>query len=685
MASEVQGSAVAGFPQEGATVGGYLLLRAIDDAGSWRTFDARRIEDEAPVTLRIILGSAVAGGGIHERFQTLMAQLQTVASAGIETVQEVNQLPNGNWVIVSSVREGQTFADRLRRSGPIPTGELATMVPKVIALIAAASAAGIQGVIATPASLRLLPDGSLRLSDAGLAHLLRAQGCGFDDLEEVIYAAPELLRRDAPTTASQVYAVGVLVTELLSATLPSATFDLERAKALKVGTGAAIPIVPQVGRLPVAAVIRQACAPDPARRFASLRELEGNLVGALMRPPDPPPVRRLTTEILFSLLVTAITGVITGLVTPYVPGACERLASATDGTPVARLSTLICGEPPAAPILPTIDAAAESRRAFAGIRPRVFACVMEEMERRQQAEGSAAAEALLPQLAAADAPAAEAARSGSGNGNAGGSDEGSVEGSGLGSGSGAGQGSGSGANIVAPPSGLKGGSAAGDPQVVAEPVALVARPVQPPPGSPAAASVSLAEVRRSLGHVEILALVGDDGLARELVIPDARLSEDGRACVAVAASGLHFPPLLSGQPLLQSFWLFGASAPTGLPDDLDDATLLHAIENSDAEAGARLAECLSAQGGMGSGGALQVEGRFWVAASGQSNLFELDPARFPAQFRTCAAGVFHDLAIPATERLHAVTLAWNCSTGSKALCAREATRPPATSRSNPTF
>jgi hypothetical protein len=113
--------------------------------------------------------------------------------------------------------------------------------------------------------------------------------------------------------------------------------------------------------------------------------------------------------------------------------------------------------------------------------------------------------------------------------------------------------------------------------------------------------------------------------------------------------------------------------------------MLQAIQSRDPEAEVILADCVGQQSGMGAGGTLHVEGRLWVAASGQSNLFELDAANFPAPFRTCAANVLHDLALPPTERLHAMTLAWNCSTGSKALCSRDRTLPAGTLRSNPTL
>ncbi len=672
MTSEVQGRAGAGLPAAGAAVGPFELLRLIEEAENWRTFEASHQRSGELFTVRILTARLLENDQVRERFARHVSKLQAVATAGVEALQGIERLPDGNWLAITGEREGQSFAERLRDDGAIPAGELAILVPKVIALLSATNAAGIEGVVATPGSIRLLGDESLRLTDAGFGHLLTGALGMERSLIETVYSAPELLRGGAPTPSSQIYAVGVLIAELLSARLPTLSPDPAKARALQTASGFALPIPAPISRLPVATVIRRACAPDPAMRYVSLRELEAHLVAALTRPPEEQTHVRLIKEILLGLAVTAITGVITGFAAPYVPGACGWLASATAETALADLAPLVCGEPPPPVLDPAAEAMTAARHAFAEIRPRVFDCVMEELGRRQTAAGSAEVAELLPELTAADAAAAEAARAGSGE-----------YGSGSGSGVGSGSGSGSGSGVPSSGPAVEPLTARLKPNPV--PVALVARPVQLPEGSHADAVPGVEQARRDLGHVELLALVGEDGLARELVIPEPQLSEEARACIAAATSKIQFPMLLAGASLAQSYWLFGATPPVGLPDDVDNAVLTAAVTAHDPRAESHLSRCVAEHVEIGAGGAVHIEGKLWIGSSGVATLLELDPARFPAAFRACAEQSFDGLAIPATARVHGLTAAWNCSTGSKSLCARERSVPASPTRSHPSL
>lgn len=127
-----------------------------------------------------------------------------------------------------------------------------------------------------PRNLLVRPDGTAVLVDFGFA---RRVGVGDDGVAPVglrgtlAFMAPELLRGDHPTPATDVYALGVLLSLLATGTLPSAA----RIQAL-VANGT--PVLPEHAPDTMApwidhAVIRAATTPDPTARppLAELRRV----------------------------------------------------------------------------------------------------------------------------------------------------------------------------------------------------------------------------------------------------------------------------------------------------------------------------------------------------------------------------------------------------------------------------
>lgn len=134
-----------------------------------------------------------------------------------------------------------------------------------------------------PSNILVTAEGAPRLLDFGVARLLDAAG----DNEGAAaigltpgYAAPEQYTGAAVTTATDVYALGVLMQELLSGERPG---DATPASSTLKGD--------------LAAILAKATATDPARRYASAGELADDLEHHLRHEPvrarTPSPLHRM--------------------------------------------------------------------------------------------------------------------------------------------------------------------------------------------------------------------------------------------------------------------------------------------------------------------------------------------------------------------------------------------------------
>jgi eukaryotic-like serine/threonine-protein kinase len=133
---------------------------------------------------------------------------------------------------------GQTLGRRLQRAGPLKTAEALHVATQVVAGLTAAHAAGVVHRDLKPSNVVLVPTGfssDVRavLSDFGIASAridgapaaLRAasSGAGIEGTPE--YMAPEQLADGLVTPASDIYALGVLLHEMVTGRRPSTSVD----------------------------------------------------------------------------------------------------------------------------------------------------------------------------------------------------------------------------------------------------------------------------------------------------------------------------------------------------------------------------------------------------------------------------------------------------------------------------
>ena len=116
--------------------------------------------------------------------------------------------------------DGVTVADLVSEHGPVPVPWAASIAAQACAVLSAAHALGICHRDLKPTNLMLCPDGSVKVLDFGLALLREADLAQFTRAGQILgtpaYMAPEQIQRGAAGPASDLYALGCVLHEMLT-------------------------------------------------------------------------------------------------------------------------------------------------------------------------------------------------------------------------------------------------------------------------------------------------------------------------------------------------------------------------------------------------------------------------------------------------------------------------------------
>lgn len=190
--------------------------------------------------------------------------------------------------IVMELVEGETLAQRLAREGALAPTEAARIAADMLDALEAAHRAGIVHRDVKPGNVMLATGGAVKVADFGIARAagdaaLTQTGLVFGSPH---YLAPEQLRGEAATPATDVYAAGIVLYEMLTARRP---FEGDSPLAVATARLTSDPQRPRALRpdLPPAldSAVMRALARDPAARFPSARSMRDAIDAAAGAAP----------------------------------------------------------------------------------------------------------------------------------------------------------------------------------------------------------------------------------------------------------------------------------------------------------------------------------------------------------------------------------------------------------------
>ena len=314
--SDVRAPDAARF-ESGQRLGPYELDGLLGAGGMGEVYRAVDTRLRRPVAIKVLAAPLARDPERRRRMEQEARAAGILNHPNILTVHDVGNY-QGSPFIVSELLEGETLRDRLERAacgrqtrGLSPGESLELMVP-VAAGLAAAHQRGIVHRDMKPENVFITRDGRIKVLDFGIAKLVepedQTETATGAILGTVGYMSPEQLRAEPATPASDVFACGTILYELLTGRSPFRR-DSHAATAgaiLHEKPAALVSLPPSVTE-----VVHRCLEKSPTDRYQTGGELAEALRGLAVSGVRAPalPYRR---RVLGAITVVAI-AVIIGL------------------------------------------------------------------------------------------------------------------------------------------------------------------------------------------------------------------------------------------------------------------------------------------------------------------------------------------------------------------------------------
>src|SRR5215813_5359267 len=200
----------------------YQLLERVGTGGMADVFRARDLMLERTVAIKVLHEIYSDDKSFQDRFRQEARAAANLSHPNIVTVHDFG-FDNGQLFIVMEHIPGKDLKTILRQRGRYSVAEGIPLLVQACAGIGYAHRAGIVHCDVKPHNMIVTPDGRLKVTDFGIARALST--IMPDERADVVwgspqYFSPEQAVGEAPSPASDVYSLGVVLYEVLTGALP---------------------------------------------------------------------------------------------------------------------------------------------------------------------------------------------------------------------------------------------------------------------------------------------------------------------------------------------------------------------------------------------------------------------------------------------------------------------------------
>jgi serine/threonine protein kinase len=233
LAAAISHDEFVGLP--GTLVGPYRLVRLIGQGGMGSVWLAERADSEYQRSVALKLPHVTSKAGLDERMRRERDILASLDHPGIARMYDGGISADGRPYMAMEYVEGVDLLSYCSERHA-PLNERLELFLQVCAAVAYAHAHLVVHRDLKPANIIVTAGGQVKLLDFGIAKILEPDVIGDATRTAHLspaYAAPEQLAGLRITTATDVYALGVLLFQLLSGRLPWQVSELPVAAALR--------------------------------------------------------------------------------------------------------------------------------------------------------------------------------------------------------------------------------------------------------------------------------------------------------------------------------------------------------------------------------------------------------------------------------------------------------------------
>jgi len=254
----------------------YQLLERLGSGGMSDVFRARDLMLERSVAIKVLHEQYSNDNAFQQRFRQEARAAANLSHPNIVTVHDFG-LDHGQLFIVMEYIPGKDLKTILRQRGRFSVEEAIPIMVQACAGIGYAHRAGLVHCDIKPHNMILTPDSRLKVTDFGIARALST--IMPDERADVVwgspqYFSPEQATGEAPSPASDVYSLGIVLYEVLTGALPFTAPTSEELARMHLES-APIPPSEYVPDLPTALeqIILKVLSKEPAARYRTADQL----------------------------------------------------------------------------------------------------------------------------------------------------------------------------------------------------------------------------------------------------------------------------------------------------------------------------------------------------------------------------------------------------------------------------
>jgi serine/threonine protein kinase/tetratricopeptide (TPR) repeat protein len=274
----------------GRTVSHFRIVEPLAYGGMGVVYRAEDTQLRRAIALKFPLPGPHFDRRVKERFLHEARITGALDHPNLCVTYEAGETDDGLLFYAMPLYDGETLKARLAREGVLPIADALRIAQQIARGLGAAHRAGIIHRDLKAANVMLLPDGTVKVLDFGLA---RASDLGltasYTILGTVSYMAPEQVLGEKLDARTDLWALGVLLYEMMTGRKPfEGAHDITVAHSILYTE----PVQPSRlrGDIPASAeiVVRTLLSKDPANRCASADEVATRL-DAVQSGPLPSP------------------------------------------------------------------------------------------------------------------------------------------------------------------------------------------------------------------------------------------------------------------------------------------------------------------------------------------------------------------------------------------------------------
>ena len=262
----------------GRQIGRYRIDARVGEGGMGVVYRGTQVTLDRAVAIKMLAAHA-SDGENRERFRREALTLARLDHPNIVRIHDVEEEEGSSFIVMEYVGGG-SLGDLLARSGPLAPTRAASIMAPVLSALHAAHLAGVVHRDIKPDNILFSETGQPKLTDFGIAHM---RGGSSRTRTGVMmgtpyYMSPEQALGRPVTPAADLYAVGVVLYEMLAGGVPFTGED-PVSVALQHVQGELIPLHSVRPELPASLcdLVHRAMARDPGHRFTSAASMQDSL------------------------------------------------------------------------------------------------------------------------------------------------------------------------------------------------------------------------------------------------------------------------------------------------------------------------------------------------------------------------------------------------------------------------